>query len=99
MSKEFHILIGSGVTERDREIFFGDNTGFVNDLEFIVIEDETIQFPNILKQLEIFKSSSDARRNGWDKEIPIGFSEHKIGSKSNLKKLFILKIITDGVAY
>jgi len=31
---------------------------------------------DILVKCEIFKSRSDAKRNGWEKVIPLGFSQY-----------------------
>lgn len=36
------------------------------------------KFPQLLKELDIC-SSSEATRNGWNKEIPYGFSYHQYG--------------------
>lgn len=56
----------------------------------------------LFKQLDIVASVSEARRNGWDKEIPEGYSEHVYGQHHvyilnvdmNLPELLYLRFIS-----
>ena len=65
----FNVIVG-GVSRSDLRSFFGPLTG---DEVFLHLEDT--HWANLLKTLGIFPSAGQARKNGWDKEIPVGFSE------------------------
>jgi len=84
-----NIVIGS-ISEEDKELFFGPIFDFDKFKEF----DEEIRFPQLLRELGLFKSSSEARKNGWNKDIPEGWFEATIGKKKN--KLYILKLTKEG---
>lgn len=45
---------------------------------------------HIMAKVGFFKSVSDARRNGWDKPIPKGYSEYVVGKGDKKKVIFIL---------
>lgn len=81
---DFNIVVGDFVTGRDIELVFGNEA--VNKFS-------TTNFAALMKLCGAFKSANDARRNGWDKEIPEGFSEWEIGKKKI--KLTILKVTAD----
>jgi hypothetical protein len=83
---EFNILIGNGVLESDKDLFFGP---LLPDDEFKWFNKQT-RFPEVLADLGLFSSRSEARRNGWDKDIPKGFSDIRIGKLK--KRICILKI-------
>ncbi len=87
---EFNVLIGEGIIEDfDKESFFGPLNQFD---KFLKMEPES-RFPHLMRQLGIFPSTSQAIKNGWDKDIPEGFSHWIIGKgKSNRKDIWILKI-------
>lgn len=85
--QETNILIGD-VSINDRELFLGPTFDFE---QFHTVE-SGFQYPQLLGKFGFFKSNGDARRNGWDKEIPEGYSEHTIGKLK--KKLYILKNTT-----
>ena len=85
---EFNILIGDGVLETDKELFFGPLNSMDKFLKFPISH----RFPQLLRELGIFPSTSQAIKNGWDKDIPDGFSTWKIGSNKNRKYIYILKI-------
>lgn len=67
---EFNIIIGR-VESGDDKMLFGDEP----TIAFL----DQIDFPTLLFHLSIFKSKGEARRNGWDVEIPWGFNTIKIG--------------------
>lgn len=70
---DFNVVIGDFVTKIDLELIFsGEN---VNKMP------ENTTFPALMRLCGAFKSNNDARRNGWDKEIPEGFSEWTVGKK------------------
>jgi len=83
--REVGVTIGPKVDPRDRELFFGNNIEVR-----LHIEDEDVSFPQLLRFLGCFSSAGEARKNGWDKPIPDGFSEHTIG-KARKIFLFCLK--------
>ena len=90
MSQEFNILIGDGIQEElDKKLFFGPLEEWD---KFMKIE-FNFRFPQLMRQLGIFPSTSQAMKQGWDKDIPNGYSEWKIGSGKNLKRIYILKIL------
>lgn len=84
---ETNIVIGE-VSERDKNLFFGP----VYDFDVFHIEDDDSRYPQLLKNHGFFQSTGEARRNGWDKNIPEGWSEHTIGKKK--RKVYILKNTT-----
>ena len=45
---------------------------------------------HILAKIVFFKSVSEAKRNGWDKPIPQGFSKHTVGKGDKMKVVYIL---------
>lgn len=79
----FNVLIGS-TNNRDIKSFFGPLDG-----KEIFIRLEEHQWANLLKTLGIFSSSSQARKNGWDKEIPLGWSEASF--KKQRKIVFVFR--------
>jgi hypothetical protein len=72
-------------TESDKELFFGP---LENDDTFIIIEEHWIM-AHILHKAGIFPSVSQARKNGWNKPIPEGFTILTVGKKARKKDLFI----------
>jgi hypothetical protein len=49
---------------------------------------------NIIVRMGKFRNSiSEARRNGWNKNIPLGFSDHKSSSKVKNPDIYVLNII------
>ena len=100
MIGEFNILIGFP-TERDIEPCFQPmrelpvllrNQRNLNpirprEINFIKLPVES-RWPNLLKEIGAFPSTSQARKNGWNKDIPDGWSEVKIGRRF----IFVLKI-------
>jgi hypothetical protein len=75
-------------------IIIGD--AFQSDLDGLFDSNDTLvqfgldaQWPQVLKALSIFKSGSDARRNGWDKDVDNGWSEARF--KKQRKTIFCFK--------
>ena len=75
-------------------VIIGD--AFQSDLDGLFDADDVLiqftlgaQWPQVLKALGIFKSGSDAKRNGWDKQIDNGWSEAKF--KRQRKIIFCFK--------
>lgn len=71
--KEFNFI--KSTEETDKELFFGPLN---KDDEFIGIQDNWIM-ADIMVQSGLFPSKSQARKNGWNKPIPSGFSMHTVG--------------------
>jgi hypothetical protein len=74
----------------DREaldLFFGPiESGNPNDqIDFF---DDNDTMAHIVHRIGMFKSVNDARRNGWDKPVPRGYSEHKF--KKRGLRMFVL---------
>ncbi len=44
---------------------------------------------DIAFRIGAFPSRSQARKNGWDRPIPMGYSEHKIGKGITLKRFYL----------
>ena len=87
-TRSINILIGSGVQEADKDLFFGP---ILPDDEWFTLPD-SVQFPQVLATIGIFKSTSEARNNGWNKPVPNGFTfPFKIGKLHH--EITILKII------
>jgi hypothetical protein len=70
----------SAWTERDIELLFGDLEGNVETVHFTEAQD----LPNLLKELGIFPSTSEARRAGRGGPIPEGWTEMKASKKRML---------------
>lgn len=70
---------------KDQELFFGPLTGsetwLMSDSDHMAV---------ILTKLGLFPSNGQARKNGWDKLAPEGFSEFVIGKLKT--KVTILNI-------
>lgn len=78
MSKSGNLMmnfIHSSRDEKDKDLFFGP---IEPQDEFMVFEDGCT-IAHLLVKWGRMPSLSQARKNGWDKEIPPGFSEWKIG--------------------
>ena len=84
MSNEFNFL-SPKVSDKDRDSF-----GF--DDENIMIEDHWIM-AHVMHMAGVFPSVGIARKQGWNKPIPDGFSEFTVGRRK--KKIWILNEIKD----
>ena len=73
-------------TQEDRDLFFGPIMPWDRDDTFIIIEDKWTM-AHIMHKAGIFPSISQARKNGWKKPIPTGFSHFIIGKKK--REVFI----------
>jgi hypothetical protein len=79
----------SKISNKDKELFFGP---IEPDDTFILIEDHWTM-ANIMHQAGIFKSVSQARKNGWNKPIPKGLTIFTVGKKR--KEIVILCLTKD----
>lgn len=84
-ASEHNVLIGNGVQEEDKELFFGP----LSDKDKFLSFREDIRFPQLMSEIGVFPSATQARKNGWDKDIPSGWSMHKVGKRH----ICILKVL------
>jgi hypothetical protein len=57
--------------------------------ERIVVLPLDTRFAELLSRFDFFPSISDARRNGWNRDVPEGVSDLRIGKRK--RRLFIYK--------
>ena len=85
-------FIKEGTSFEDLDLFFGPLPKKPSDLTdedtFHIIEEHWIM-AHILHKAGIFPSISQARKNGWNKPIPEGFTILTVGKKAKKKDLFI----------
>lgn len=62
---------------------------FEDDDILVPIEPEWNTMAHIMHNIGAFKSVSEARKNGWDKKIPLGWNEIKLSKRFNGRKLYI----------
>lgn len=55
----------------DRETFFGP----LEEIDEFVVVDDSWSMAHIMQKAGIFDSVTQARKNGWNKRIPVGFTE------------------------
>ena len=73
-----NIVVGDFVKDEDISTVYGDMDGNVEGTVITLVNN--IPMYVLLRDLGIFKSSSQARKSGWDFNIPEGFTEYpKIG--------------------
>ncbi len=83
----FH-FISNDVTKNDKDLFFGP----INDNDvFVKIESHWVM-AHLLHHIGLFKSISQARKNGWNHEIPKGFNFWTVGRKAKKQTFFVLNI-------
>lgn len=71
-------FIKEGTSKKDIDLFLGP----VNEnQEQVFISFENKMLAHLMKEAGIFPSVSEARRNGWNKPIPSGFSHFVVGKK------------------
>lgn len=78
-------FIKSSQEEKDKELFFSP---IDKDDKFIQIEDH-MNMAHLVFAAGIFPSVSQARNNGWNKPIPEGFSDIRVGK--NKTRITVLK--------
>lgn len=68
-------FIHCDLPESDKELFFGP----LDENEKVIEFNSFSSLADIVVFIGKFPSLTQARKNGWDRPIPEGFSEHKIG--------------------
>ena len=86
VTNEFNFLHPK-VSDKDIELF-----GFMDAPNCFHIEDNWIM-AHVMHMAGVFPSVGIARKNGWNKPIPNGFSEFTVGKSK--KKVWILNEIKD----
>lgn len=66
-----------------------DRGMFDDDATILPLEETDISMAHLLARLGKFPSVSQARKNGWDRPIPRGWSEFTIGKGVNRWDLYI----------
>jgi hypothetical protein len=56
---------------------------WMNDVENTVIQENWIM-AHVMANAGVFSSVSQARKNGWNKPIPEGFSQERVGKRKTL---------------
>ncbi len=75
MRRSINFLIGDGILESDKDLFFGPISDTDEWFEFPY----DVDYPEILVAAKLFTSKSQARKNGYNKSIPDGFSNFIFG--------------------
>jgi hypothetical protein len=69
--QEFNFCIMDNTNEKEVKIIFDDEN-------YIVLEKDATM-ADIVTMAQIYDSKSRAKKDGWNKPIPSGYSEKKIG--------------------
>jgi hypothetical protein len=64
-------FISEKMTESDKELFFGP----IEKNDKFIVFPENWTMADIVHAAGIFPSRTQARKNGWDKPIPLGFQD------------------------
>ncbi len=86
MRRSINFLIGNGVLEADKDLFFGP---ILDTDEWFAFSDSD-DWPEILVAAGLFSSRSQARKNGWNKPTPEGFGCYSFGKLRH--ELAVLRI-------
>ena len=82
-------FILKGSKEDDINLFLGP---VIEDQDTIEFENnDGLKIAHFMAQAHIFPSVGQARKNGWDKPIPPGFSHFVVGKKKS--RITILNIV------
>jgi len=82
-------FISQNVSDKDKDLFFGPLD--IGDEKFVEMEPNWCM-AHILHGVGIFKSITQARKNGWNKPIPEGFTAITVGKKAKKQDIFILNM-------
>jgi hypothetical protein len=67
----------------DAEKVFGDWNGVIED-EVRLFDAANETMAHLMVGAGAFSSLTQARKNGWDRPIPHGYSEHKVGKHTRI---------------
>lgn len=83
VNNEFNFLIGPWTfAHTDGDLFFGG--------EDLIQIAGCVRWPDVLVMAGVFNSKGQAKKNGWDKPIPFGFTDERIGKRK--VRITVLKI-------
>lgn len=85
MNNEIH-FVSPAVSETDKDVFFGPLT----DTDVFLPIEPHYKLCNLMGLSGIFPSIGQARKNGWDLEIPKGYSEYTVGKLK--KRIWVLNL-------
>lgn len=74
-------FIKQDTDSKDIDLFLGPVNETQNQVFIDSFDNKTLA--HIMKDAGVFSSVSDARRNGWNKEVPSGFSHFIVGKKKS----------------
>jgi hypothetical protein len=83
---EVNVLLGTEIRPSWTEKLFGPS----QEGEFAIVCPRNFRWPQLLARLGCFPSTSQARKNGWDRDIEGGWSEVTIG-KARRIYIYVLK--------
>lgn len=86
------VLIGPGSTHPDVQWFIEESPATLNTFFSAPLD---WRMPQLVKALGAFKSAGEAKRNGWDKEIPEGWSQHVVRIGHIRGVIHILKLFRE----
>ena len=73
-----YLFISDDALSGDVQLFFGKK---VADETIYTFTKGSLDLPGIAQQLNLFPSKTQARKNGWVGDIPLGFGMKKCGHK------------------
>ncbi len=80
-------FIKSGTDEKDIDLFLNSNIPELNNVDQdrrFFENSENLLLAHFVAQAGIFPSVTQARKNGWNKEVPKGFSQFVIGKMKSM---------------
>lgn len=81
-------FIAKDTLRSDVELFLGPVS---EDQEQIIFDPKRSIMAHLIKETEVFPSVSQARKNGWNKPIPEGFSQFEVGKQKALVTILNIK--------
>jgi hypothetical protein len=71
---DVNVLVGD-TPDSDKELFFGP----LEESDVWIKLSSDARWPDVMAAAGIFTSKSQARKNGWDKDIDEGFTDIRVG--------------------
>jgi hypothetical protein len=81
---DINVLVGD-IQLSDRELFFGP----LEDIDVWIELSVNVRWPDVMVAAGVFTSKSQARKNGWDKDVDAGFTDITVGKLKH--RITILK--------
>lgn len=86
------VLIGPAADHPDVQWFIAESPTTVSTFFSAPVD---WRMPQLLKALGAFKSAGEAKRNGWDKDIPDGWSQHVVRIGHGRGAIHVLKLTAE----